>query len=773
MNSEQQITAQAAKDESTQSTPAVQEGNEKDKNGETSAIDANVDSAAAMGITMSVRLWAYGGEQRKLREVVWQPEGLVAQLVASLVQDSFGTVVETRKDLLTLSFAQPQHALAAAKTLQQKLQAADQPPDSGRTVAAVAIYVQPPSKLSKRRRDAEIGDLRRPLRESDIPQILVTEEIYKQVKGVPGFEFNDRPSRGVGGSRSTEMMYGLLWAEGQVYTEVRQAIHEASMPHFSRYEISSELGRGTMGVVYKAHDQSIDRTVALKTISLNSSAGDLDESVERLRQEAKAAGSLDHPNIITIYDMGQEDGFFYLSMQFVEGTTLSDLMASGRLQPLATVLSYVDQICAAVGFAHQRGIVHRDLKPSNIMLTSQAVIKVLDFGIAKLGNASLTQAGMVVGTPSYMAPEQAMGRKVDQRSDIFALGALFYEFFTGKRPFIGQDVTSVLYKVVHEEPEPPAAVEPLLPLGIDAIVRRALAKAPLERFQNCEEMRQAFREQAALLAPQSAVLTPVARTVPSVRVPVPPSTTTRTKVIPQPRPRRAGWSVAFICLAIVAMAAGFWVGRARWKARIAAEQIKPPATSNGTSGAPSPGAILPEIKAPADDGKTQSASPAGDHAGTPDPSAGATSPAGSTTQPSTGIAADGKPPVGVQTNPSTQPGTTSATGTATTQGDSSTDTSAASDPAKTQPGQEDPNPPIARGSRPGTKSKNGKSGSSGNASGYSKSDIPGLLRKADAAAGRAEYAFARYAYGEILRIDPRNPGALDGLRRVTAAEKAK
>ena len=249
-----------------------------------------------------------------------------------------------------------------------------------------------------------------------------------------------------------------------------------------RYEIIEELGRGAMGVVYKAKDPTIGRTVALKTLRLDVHGLDAAEMVRRFQNEARAAGVLSHPNIVTIYDAGECDGIFYIAMEFIQGTTLHELLAEQHILPTEDVIQYSRQICKGLDYAHSHGIVHRDVKPANIMITANGTVKIMDFGIAKAGG-SMTSTGQVLGTPNYMAPEQVKGRPLDGRSDLFSFGVILYEMLTGEKPFVGQNVTTIIYKIVNENPIAPRDLDVTVHPGLSAIVTRALAKSPDDRYQ--------------------------------------------------------------------------------------------------------------------------------------------------------------------------------------------------------------------------------------------------------------------------------------------------
>jgi serine/threonine-protein kinase len=263
-----------------------------------------------------------------------------------------------------------------------------------------------------------------------------------------------------------------------------------------RYEITGELGRGAMGVVYKATDPVIGRTVAVKTIKLSEEGTGLSrpELLARFQTEARAAGLLTHPNIVVVFDAGEEDGLYYITMELVEGKSLQAHLDGGQAFALPRVLRIMEQTCGALQFAHERSVVHRDIKPANIMLTADDTVKVTDFGTAKiLQFGTMQQTAHVMGTPSYMSPEQVKGRAVDGRSDIFSLGVLLYEMVTGEKPFPGQNITTVIYKIVNEEPVPPRQIDPSIHPGISAVVMKALAKEPEVRYQSCREMLEDLR----------------------------------------------------------------------------------------------------------------------------------------------------------------------------------------------------------------------------------------------------------------------------------------
>ena len=266
-----------------------------------------------------------------------------------------------------------------------------------------------------------------------------------------------------------------------------------------RYEVVRELGKGAMGIVYLAKDPLIGRLVALKTIRAAAHADD-DEAKEfqqRFIREAQAAGILNHPAIVTVHDIGQDDttGTSFIAMEYVEGHNLKEVLAQGRAMTFEQVGDIVAQVAEALDFAHAKGIVHRDVKPANIILVEGLRAKITDFGIAKIasGAANLTSTGQFLGTPNYMAPEQIKGAPVDGRTDIFALGICLYECLTRRKPFGGDSLTSISYKIVHEPFPPLQEVNPQIPEGYEEVVANCLAKDPTKRYQRARDMAVALR----------------------------------------------------------------------------------------------------------------------------------------------------------------------------------------------------------------------------------------------------------------------------------------
>ena len=257
-------------------------------------------------------------------------------------------------------------------------------------------------------------------------------------------------------------------------------------PQIGRYEIIEELGRGAMGVVFKARDPFIGRLVAVKTIT--SEIADNPAFLERFRREAQAAGGLQHPNIVTIYEMAEFEGTPFIAMEYLEGESLEKKIDGQARLPLVHKAGFLVQTCRALDYAHRRGVIHRDVKPANIVATSEGVIKVVDFGIARIVDTSKTQTGMMLGTLSYMAPEQIAGRPADRRCDIWALGVVMYELLTYRRAFDGENHAALLMSILHEEPQPIRESAPECPQALADVVLRALRKAPEQRYPTMEAL---------------------------------------------------------------------------------------------------------------------------------------------------------------------------------------------------------------------------------------------------------------------------------------------
>ena len=269
--------------------------------------------------------------------------------------------------------------------------------------------------------------------------------------------------------------------------EDKTAQPEQMPENIGRYKVLEGVGFGAMGAVYKAFDPLIKRTLAIKTIRLDipRQSPQYRSFIDRFYHEARISGTLSHPNIVTLFDIGEESGIPYLAMEFVDGQTVAALIEKGHRFVPEKVISLASQIAAAIDYAHGKGVIHRDIKPSNLILYEEERVKVTDFGIAKLADAEMTQSGTLLGTPSYMSPEQAMGDKLDGRSDIFSLGVCCFEMLSGEQPFPGTNVTSILYKLVHVDPVEPANLEMngLVPQKWHEVFGKVLSKKPDDRYQ--------------------------------------------------------------------------------------------------------------------------------------------------------------------------------------------------------------------------------------------------------------------------------------------------
>jgi len=385
------------------------------------------------------------------------------------------------------------------------------------------------------------------------------------------------------------------------------------MNKLGKYQIRRTLGKGAMGIVYEGFDPVIERTVAIKTILPSQLTADESVAVmARFKREAQAAGRLNHPGIVAIYEYGEDvaqdisdeeatmmaapskaqgaQRVAFIAMEFVKGRELRDYFEKGERFPMKEVVRIMAEMLDALDHAHAQGVVHRDMKPANIILLENGKVKIADFGIARLEASELTQTGMILGTPSYMSPEQFMGQPLDGRSDLFSCGVILYQLLTGEKPFTGESTTTIMYKVLREEPVPPSELNLSLEPALDAVVKKALAKAPAQRFQSGREFAQAL--EAAVAGPHT----------------MPSPATAVTAAIPAPVAAPAAAPVAPAAPARASMPAGLWAAVAAGVAALAAgayvvlapsRNVPPAQTAQAPAAATQVPAAAPVAAAPA------------------------------------------------------------------------------------------------------------------------------------------------------------------------------
>jgi hypothetical protein len=326
-----------------------------------------------------------------------------------------------------------------------------------------------------------------------------------------------------------------------------------------RYRIERELGRGAMGRVFLAYDPQIDRRVAIKTIQIFSALPESERLAagERFLREARSAGKLLHSGIVTIFDVGESDGVPYLAMEYVEGETLDAFCREDDLLPVADVIALLAAAAEALGFAHERGIIHRDIKPANLMRVGQHAVKIMDFGLAKNPTSSMTHDGALLGTPNYMSPEQVRGEPLDGRSDLFSLGVVCFEMLTGMKPFEGDSISSVLYRIVNETPKEIPLHMDRVPTALAAFLTRALAKSPDDRFESGAQFAVALRRAGQIVSSAASKPQAGAAHPPAPVKPAPAAGTTA--ALAAKSGRKMGRWLAGIMLAILGAGAAAFI----------------------------------------------------------------------------------------------------------------------------------------------------------------------------------------------------------------------